>query len=838
MTEDTTSGTDALLGLGTWPRQGPATLVLRENAWAVLIPGTRKPLIEAVWTVLGDAPPAEEFLDRLVDASDLDSADGLKAILFGVHDGTTATFGVKGKTPIAVYTASGAEQIAGTDEEPFVLTTREEVRRVAFGELPPENPVGAARVSAGIVPVRGFVHGVVDPDELEADQRAALAEQIEADGRSIEDPEAKKRKAERPAPRPRPAAPSPPPRPAPAASSGASSRSTAGAAAGAAAAPEPDAPNMFDGLFAAPAATKDASAPAESAASAPAPAQPAASESAAAPEQPAAPAPAETPDPAPAAAPEPTAGQKPAAAPEQPAAPEPAAAPEKPAVAAPAAPGNRRRLVSTSLFDRSRRPSSPAPAAPAADAPAQPDPSPPTPEQPEPTPQPAPEQPEPAQEAAPVPAPEQPEPSQPQPRPAEAPAPPAPPTTGEQEAPVPEHTAVPEQTLTAPPEPEPASAPQEERPAAPPTLETPIETEEDRAANGPAQQGDLESTSTYDDLFGKTIHRRIEDAAVRRTGEEEHPADPATEAPARPDPEPVDPPPAAAPEPDPQPAPGPAPEPAPTGGTGGGDFIDWVPGVGRTAPEIAQTAARRAAEGQAPQAAYPQVHMPDQAPPQPDQAPPQPGQGPSAPTGQGATVPPQPGRGGHAATAGPARPQGPAADAGGPPAQGGSAASPPVAPTGTGRGGIVLPGLICPMGHANSPERSVCRLCGSPLQGRTQTVSRPPLGTAHLSTGERILLERTAIIGRRPRASRVSGNDVPQLVTVPSPQQDISRSHLELRLEGWHVVALDLGTTNGTTLFRTGYDPLRLRAREGVVLYDGDVLDLGDDVHVTFRERV
>ena len=99
------------------------------------------------------------------------------------------------------------------------------------------------------------------------------------------------------------------------------------------------------------------------------------------------------------------------------------------------------------------------------------------------------------------------------------------------------------------------------------------------------------------------------------------------------------------------------------------------------------------------------------------------------------------------------------------------------------------------------------------------------------------MLDRSAIVGRRPRASRVSVHDVPQLVTVPSPQQDISRSHLELRLEGWHVVALDLGTTNGTTLYREGADPLRLRPREGVVLHEGDVLDLGDGVHLRMRER-
>lgn len=149
----------------------------------------------------------------------------------------------------------------------------------------------------------------------------------------------------------------------------------------------------------------------------------------------------------------------------------------------------------------------------------------------------------------------------------------------------------------------------------------------------------------------------------------------------------------------------------------------------------------------------------------------------------------------------------------------------------------MLPGIVCSNGHANSPERAQCRVCAGPLDGPTRTVARPPLGALQISGGDSIVLDRSAIIGRRPRASRVSGDDVPQLITVPSPQQDISRSHVEVRLEGWHVVATDLGTTNGTTLHRPGHDPVRLRPREGRVLQDGDVLDLGDDVRLRFGER-
>src|SRR5690625_8003367 len=49
-----------------------------------------------------------------------------------------------------------------------------------------------------------------------------------------------------------------------------------------------------------------------------------------------------------------------------------------------------------------------------------------------------------------------------------------------------------------------------------------------------ATGGDAESTGTYDDLFGQTVFRRIEDAAVRRTEDDEgrhDPAEPPAESP-------------------------------------------------------------------------------------------------------------------------------------------------------------------------------------------------------------------------------------------------------------------------------------------------------------------
>ncbi|WP_019182308.1 FHA domain-containing protein [Microbacterium yannicii] len=113
---------------------------------------------------------------------------------------------------------------------------------------------------------------------------------------------------------------------------------------------------------------------------------------------------------------------------------------------------------------------------------------------------------------------------------------------------------------------------------------------------------------------------------------------------------------------------------------------------------------------------------------------------------------------------------------------------------------------------------------------------RPPApGRVRLSTGQVVTLDRTIVIGRRPRSTRVSGTDLPHLVAVDSPQQDISRSHVELRAEGESIVATDLRTTNGTTLLRAGSEPMRLHPGEGTVVVPGDVLDLGDGITVAIE---
>ena len=113
---------------------------------------------------------------------------------------------------------------------------------------------------------------------------------------------------------------------------------------------------------------------------------------------------------------------------------------------------------------------------------------------------------------------------------------------------------------------------------------------------------------------------------------------------------------------------------------------------------------------------------------------------------------------------------------------------------------------------------------------------QPARGRVRLSTGQVVELERPVIIGRRPRSPRASGSELPTLIAVDSPQGDISRSHVEIKAEGEHVLVTDLATTNGTVLRRGGQEPVRLHPNEPTMVVTGDTIDLGDGVTATFED--
>jgi FHA domain len=141
--------------------------------------------------------------------------------------------------------------------------------------------------------------------------------------------------------------------------------------------------------------------------------------------------------------------------------------------------------------------------------------------------------------------------------------------------------------------------------------------------------------------------------------------------------------------------------------------------------------------------------------------------------------------------------------------------------------------VLCPNGHASPPSATSCRICGGPVatQG-PQFVAYPILALLRVSDGTSAELDRPVLIGRAPSADR-SSSRAPRLMTVPSPNHDISRTHLEVAPDDWQIVVTDLNSTNGTILVRPGGgDPQQLAPGEPVPVPVGSVMELGDGVSV------
>jgi len=141
----------------------------------------------------------------------------------------------------------------------------------------------------------------------------------------------------------------------------------------------------------------------------------------------------------------------------------------------------------------------------------------------------------------------------------------------------------------------------------------------------------------------------------------------------------------------------------------------------------------------------------------------------------------------------------------------------------------------CPTGHLNPLHLGTCRRCGSAIQEQSPiTVPRPVLGVLRLSTGGEISLDRSVLLGRSPSPDRMIAGERPHVVKLPSPEQDISRDHLEVRIDGWHVLVTDLNSTNGTWVLRPGAPPERLRPDTPTMIEPGTSVSVAEEVTFTF----
>jgi hypothetical protein len=149
----------------------------------------------------------------------------------------------------------------------------------------------------------------------------------------------------------------------------------------------------------------------------------------------------------------------------------------------------------------------------------------------------------------------------------------------------------------------------------------------------------------------------------------------------------------------------------------------------------------------------------------------------------------------------------------------------------------VVLAVLCPAGHSSPPHAGQCRACGRdiPPQQPFQT-PRPKLGVLRIASGGVVPLDRGVLFGRSPKVnSDLPAAARPHLVRLASKDNDISRNHAEIVLEGWHVLVRDLGSTNGTTVTLPGQDPVRLRPTEDHGIEPGTIITLADEVMLTYE---
>lgn len=102
------------------------------------------------------------------------------------------------------------------------------------------------------------------------------------------------------------------------------------------------------------------------------------------------------------------------------------------------------------------------------------------------------------------------------------------------------------------------------------------------------------------------------------------------------------------------------------------------------------------------------------------------------------------------------------------------------------------------------------------------------------NTGEFQNLMTGLVIGRAPDASR--GPAGVGTMRVPSPGNDISRSHVLVQPEGRQARITDLDSTNGTTIQLADDEPFLLEDGQSVLVPIGTVLNLGDGVSMRIEQ--
>jgi hypothetical protein len=143
---------------------------------------------------------------------------------------------------------------------------------------------------------------------------------------------------------------------------------------------------------------------------------------------------------------------------------------------------------------------------------------------------------------------------------------------------------------------------------------------------------------------------------------------------------------------------------------------------------------------------------------------------------------------------------------------------------------VEVEGIRCSRGHFNHPDARYCASCGIKMVHLTRKPvlgPRPPVGLLVGDDGTTWALDTGYVIGREPQLDEGvrSGTARP---LVMGEAGTMSRVHAEIQLDGWDVLVIDLGSTNGTfvRIGEQGWE--RLAPREARAITPGTEISLGE----------
>lgn len=149
-------------------------------------------------------------------------------------------------------------------------------------------------------------------------------------------------------------------------------------------------------------------------------------------------------------------------------------------------------------------------------------------------------------------------------------------------------------------------------------------------------------------------------------------------------------------------------------------------------------------------------------------------------------------------------------------------------------GGLTVSAVRCVDGHLNPLIATSCRVCAQAVPPQDSIiVPRPPLGRLRMSTSDTIRLDHGVIFGRDPGTPDANRRDQPYFVKLAD--KDISRRHLEVVLDGWDVLVVDLNSSNGSAITMPGGVPEVIPGGARRQLLPGTIVHLSDTISFVYE---